>query len=78
MSLSQHAKLTLLVNVEHMTRQGVSDSKRLNPSLELLENDLFSNFLNHNTLGSGNVVNSYIKSYISVKQIQGKNTFIWS
>ena len=31
----------------------------MNPSLELLENVLFSIVLNHNTLGSGNVENSY-------------------
>ena len=31
----------------------------MNPSLELLENVLFSIVLNHNPLGSGNVVNSY-------------------
>ena len=34
-------------------------STELNPSLELLENVLFSIVLNHNTLSSGNVVNSY-------------------
>lgn len=31
----------------------------MNPSLELLENVLFSTVLNHNTLGSKNVVNRY-------------------
>ena len=31
----------------------------MNPSLELLENVLFSIVLNHNTLGFGNEVNSY-------------------
>ena len=36
----------------------------MNPSLELLENVLFSIVLNHYTLGSENVVNSDLKSNI--------------
>jgi hypothetical protein len=34
----------------------------MNPSLELLENVLFSIVLNHDPLGSGNVANSYKES----------------
>ena len=35
-------------------------STELYPSLELLENVLFSTVLNHDPLGSENVVNSYL------------------
>ncbi len=46
------------ITIQNMRCETYSTER--NPSEELLENVLFSIFLNHDTLGSGNVVNRII------------------
>jgi len=42
----------------------------MNPSLELLENVLFSTVLNHNPLGSGKLLNRYFPSLLKSAKIK--------
>ena len=53
-------KLKNKVTIQYTLHREVYDFKtRMNPSMELLENVLFSIVLNHNPLDSGKVLNRY-------------------